>query len=299
MPGFPLLFVRLFDTLQAWWNGVRQQRFSGSALAGTFLVALAVIEARREGWLPPALAAAVPTSHFHAVDLAFTLLLVIGVIGVVFSLAHSVSESLGRQLEIFSLILLRQTFKELSRFREPIVWSEVSGSIGHMISDAAGALAVFILVGLFYRLQRHSPITVYAGETESFVRAKKGLALVLLLCFALIGVADLKCAVTGQEVFNFFETFYTLLVISDILLVLISLRYSSTYRVVFRNSGFAVATLLVRLALTAPPYFNAVLGLAATLFACGLTWAYNVFEGSFAATTLRPPPSPDARGGSA
>ncbi len=299
MPAFPPLPVRLFDALQAWWNGPRRQRLSGSALVGTFLVALAAIEARRQGWLPPGFAAAVPTSHFYAIDLAFTLLLVLGVIGVVFSLAHSVSESLGKQLEIFSLILLRQTFKELSTFREPIAWSDVSDSIGRMTADAAGALAVFALVGLFYRLQRRRPITADAGETESFVRAKKTVALVLLLCFALIGAADLKYAVTGGEVFNFFEAFYTLLVVSDILLVLISLRYSSTYRVVFRNSGFAVATLLVRLALTAPPYFNALLGLAATLFSCGLTWAYNVFSESFAAAAPRPTSPPEAGGRSA
>jgi hypothetical protein len=282
MPRPLHLPVRLFDTLQAWWSGARQQRLSGSALVGTFLVALAAIEARRQGWLPPGLAEAVPTNHFHAVQLAFTFLLFLEVIGVVFSLAHSVSESLGKQFEIFSLILLRQTFKELSTFREPIAWSEVSGSIGHMTSDAAGALSVFVLLGLFYRLQRRRPITADTRETESFVRAKKTVALVLLVCFALIGATDIRNAATGREVFNFFESFYTLLIVSDILLVLISLRYSSTYRVVFRNSGFAVATVLVRLALTAPPYFNALLGLAATLFACGLTWAYNVFGESSA-----------------
>lgn len=284
--------VRLFDALQAWWGGARQQRLSGTALVATFLVALAAIEARRQGWLPPGLAGAIPTNHFHAVQLAFTFLLFLAVIGVVFSLAHSVSESLGRQFEIFSLILLRQTFKELSTFREPIGWTEVSGAIGGMTSDAAGALAVFALLGLFYRLQRRRPITADSRETESFVRAKKSVALVLLFGFALIGATDLGYAVTGRDTFNFFESFYTLLVLSDILLVLISLRYSSTYRVVFRNSGFAVATLLVRVALTAPPYFNALLGLAAVLFACGLTWAYNAFADGSAATTPRAPVSP-------
>ncbi len=47
----------------------------------------------------------------------------------------------------------------------------------------------------------------------------------------------------------------------------------------FRNSGFAVATVFVRLALTAPPVTNAVLGVPAVVFACGLTFAYNGFAG--------------------
>ena len=64
---------------------------------------------------------------------------------------------------------------------------------------------------------------------------------------------------------------------ADILIVLFSVRYSSTYRVVFRNSGLAVSTVLLRLALSAPVPVNAALGVAAALFATGLTLAYNAF----------------------
>jgi hypothetical protein len=45
--------------------------------------------------------------------------------------------------------------------------------------------------------------------------------------------------------------------------------------VVFRYFGFAVATVLIRLALTAPRIWDAALGIAATLFAVAVTWAYN------------------------
>jgi len=62
-----------------------------------------------------------------------------------------------------------------------------------------------------------------------------------------------------------------------VLVVLVSLRYSSTYHVVFRNSGFAIATVLIRLALIAPAPINALLGVSSALFALGLTVAYNAF----------------------
>ncbi|QQR74596.1 MAG: hypothetical protein IPJ17_03115 [Holophagales bacterium] len=275
--------VALFDRLQRRWDDPRQQRLVGSLLVASFAAALAAIEARRQGWLPDALAAQLPASHFHAVSLAFTLLLLFEVIGVVFSLAHSVSESVGKQFEIFSLILLRQTFKELTTFTEPVGWDEVRTSIGRMASDAFGALAVFALLWLFYRIQRHRPITADAHEREHFVATKKGLALLLLGCFAAIAADDLRDVLTGGEGYNFFVAFYTLLIFSDILLVLVSLRYSSTYPVVFRNSGFAAATVFLRLALTAPPYLNAAIGLASALFICGLTAVYNRY-----ATTVDP-----------
>jgi len=74
---------------------------------------------------------------------------------------------------------------------------------------------------------------------------------------------------------SFFEVFYTVLIFADVLIVLISLRYSVAYPVVFRYFGFAVATVMIRLALTAPRVVDAGLGVVATLFAIALTWVYN------------------------
>jgi hypothetical protein len=65
------------------------------------------------------------------------------------------------------------------------------------------------------------------------------------------------------------------LVLADVLLVFLSLRYSASYRVVFRNSGLAVATVILRLGLAAPAFYNAGLGIAATAFALALTYAYG------------------------
>lgn len=279
-------FALVFDTLQARWEGVHQQRAVGTLIVAAFLGALGVIELNRLGLLAGSLSHIVPTNHFYAVDLAFTLLLLTEVIALVFSLAQSVSNSVGMQFEIFSLILLRQTFKEFTGFDEPVEWAQVEGSILRMVSDTGGALLIFVALGLYYRLQRHLPITT-ADHRASFVAAKKALSLVLLVVFFAIGASDVwQLATTGHS-FPFFEAFYTVLIFTDVLLVLISLRYSSTYRVVFRNSGFAAATVFMRLALTAPPYVNAALGLGAVLLACSLTLAYNAFTtgGQAASTT--------------
>lgn len=198
------------------------------------------------------------------------------VITLVFGLAGSVAMSVGTQFEIVSLILLRQTLKEFTAFDEPVVWDPVSQSVFHMTSDAVGALLSFVMLGAFHRLQRHQPITS-AEDRESFIVAKKLIALALLTAFVMIGLHDAWWWLKGQG-HPFFEAFSTVLIFSDLLVVLISLRYSSTYRVVFRNSGFAAATVFMRLALTAPPYYHAVLGLVAVAFACAPTLASNGFS---------------------
>ena len=54
--------------------------------------------------------------------------------------------------------------------------------------------------------------------------------------------------------------------------------YSNAYRAVFRNSGFALATVVLRLALAAPDDTHAALGFGAALYTLGLNWVYNQFE---------------------
>ena len=66
---------------------------------------------------------------------------------------------------------------------------------------------------------------------------------------------------------RWFDAFFTALIFADVLVVLISLRYTDTYAVVFRNAGFALATVVLRLALVAPAVPGVLLGVGATAFA--------------------------------
>jgi hypothetical protein len=270
---------KIFDHLERRWQLLKTQRRVASALVIVFVAGLALVEARRLPWLPQDLAERLPSNHFEAILLPFTLLLLAEVISLVFALAQSVAMAVGKQLEIMSLILIRQSFKELTSFPEPIVWSTASGEISqrvlYIISDATGALAIFGLLVIYFRLQTHQPISRDPDDRSSFVGAKKFIALALLASLLLIAANVVWAWVSTGEERSFFEVFYTLLIFADVLIVLISLRCSVAYPVVFRYFGFAEATVLIRLALTAPRVLDAGLGVTATIFAIALTWVYN------------------------
>lgn len=273
---------RVFDVIEKRWESLATQRRVASALVVIFVVGLLLVEIRRYGWAPAAVADRLPVNHFEAILLPFTLLLLAEVISLVFALARSVAAAVTKQLEIMSLILIRQSFKELTYFPEPIVWDTTSGEITnrvlYILSDSLGALIIFALIVVYTRIQRHQPISDDADAQSSFVSSKKLIALMLLVFLAVHGGrVAWAWAVTGVSP-AFFEVFYTLLVFADILIVLISLRYSVAYPVVFRYFGFAVATVMIRLALTAPRIVDAGLGVTATLFAIALTWVYNQAE---------------------
>jgi hypothetical protein len=269
------LAERIYNKLEKIWKMERTERYFATFLVIVFLLSLAVIEANRLGWLPQDIGASLTTSHYYAVNISFTLLLMWEVLGLVFVIPRSMSDSVGKQFEILALILLRVSFKHITEFEEPIAWNQITEPVLHIIAHALGALLIFALVFVYYRIQKHQIIIENQAHKTEFIRTKKLISLVLLVLFAFIGGYHFSSNVLLGTSHIFFDTFYTILIFSDILIVLVSLRYTSTFHIVFRNSAFAVTTLLIRLALTAPVYIDIGLGLIAILYAIGLVFMHN------------------------
>lgn len=268
------------DHLEHFWEETVMKRFAGPFLVIIYLGTIVLIEMNRQGWLPSFMMENLPTSHFFAVEVAFTVLLLTEVVSLIFGLTRSFSRSIGIQMEILSLILLRDTFKKFTEFPEPLEWEAVADAIPIMGLEALGAITIFVIIQVYYRTQRDYQLIEDEEDQQTFVMYKKLIALGLVVIFISIGVWDLWRLFTGQEVYPFFETFYTILIFTDVLMVLLSLRYTSTYLVVFRNFAYALVTVFVRIALIAPPPINAGIGVAATLFALGIAYSYNVNAGS-------------------
>lgn len=263
----------IFDPLHHRWEHEQMHRKISVTLVLFFLLSLICIELNRRLLLPGAMRSFIPHNHFFAVQAAFTVVLVLEVISLIFTIPCSFSKSVGKQFEILSLILMRNAFKELAGFTEPITFADHHQGVLHILSDGFGALLIFAALGLYYIVQaRVSEEKMRPADLYSFVAAKKGLALVLLAVFTIMGLNNAAETVTGVPHTDFLHSFYTILILTDILLVLISQCFQPCFYAVFRNSGYALSTLIMRLALAAPPFFNVLLGLAAALFAISLTY---------------------------
>jgi len=263
----------IFDPLHHLWEHEKLSRKISIMLVLFFLTSLITIEARRQGILASPFFHFIPTNHFYAISAAFTVVLILEVISLVFTLPCSFSRSVGKQFEILSLILLRNAFKELSKFPEPLaITASLQDAVLRILSDGFGALLVFALLGLYYRIQtKAAEKAMRPTDLYAFVAAKKGIALLLIVVFVYMGLQSLLATTAGREHADFLHQFYTVLILTDILLVLISQCFQPTFYAVFRNSGFALSTLIIRIALAAPPYYNVLLGLSAAIFAISLT----------------------------
>ena len=275
--------TRLFDAFRRFWHRESTHKSVSALLLLIFLASLAVIEFNRQGWLPASLAARLPTSHYMAINLAFLLVLIMEILGMIFALPGSMSRALGKQFEILALIFLRNAFKELSVLPEPISLSHHNEVLWHILSYGFGAIAIFALLGVYTAMLKKLDKVLLPGPSlDRFIAAKKNVALCMVVVFCAMGLYNIGLKIAGHPGFHFFQSFYTVLIFSDILMVLLAQTFLPQFPAVFRNSGYALATLLIRLSLTAPAYIDVLVGLSSVLLAVCLTLVYNKFY------TLRP-----------
>lgn len=241
------------------------------ALGTTLLGGVALIELRRLGLVPTAWDA-LPTVHLVAIAWTVTVLLVFEIVEMILALGRSFSETVARHLQVYSLVLLRDAFAELSHFPEPVaVALEDLHALGVMGADAAGAIALFAAAVWFRRLQRHAPITADASAVDTFRAIKKSIAFVMLLVFAALLGGDVAMAFRGRS----FDLLFTVLIFVDVLLAIVSLGFTDMRAIIFRNFGFAFAAILLRLAIASPEFIRPALGVAAAIVAIAVTFAFN------------------------
>ena len=270
-------FVNVFDLLNKHWENHTTAKIVSNLLIVIFSITLLAVLLSNIGWLDPYLK--ISDNFFLSVDAAFTALLIFEILGLIFVLPRSVADSVGKQFEILSIILLRATFKEFGHISHVMMLDDFDLEVlMPMLSDAIGALVIFAIIGFYYKIQKHNRITQSRVEQLRFIHFKKVIALLLLISFLIIGFFDIRQLILTGHYNPSFNTFYTILIFSDILILLYSLRYHSQYTNLFRYSSFAFATILIRLSLSAPAYINVITGVAAGAFVLGLTYIYNNFR---------------------
>jgi hypothetical protein len=215
---------------------------------------------------------------FFSIEIVFTLLLITELFGLIFMLPRSVAKSVGKQFELLSLIFLRDAFKEFSHIDTQFEWSLLKEQLVLMVIYGFGAILIFIILGFTYKLQKHIKLTNTEDDQDQFISLKKILALFLLIAFAIVGYKDVKTLIETGTYLHSFKTFYTVLIFSDIIIVLIALRYTLNYYKIFRYSAFVLATILIRISLSAKPMYDVIIGVIASLFVLLLTISYNYFS---------------------
>ena len=220
----------------------------------------------------------------------FSFILVYEVYLLVAFLPASFTESVGKQFEIVSLIVIRKIFKDISKIELDGDWFRSEADIA-LTYDLVGILILFFLIYWFYRLAKRRSRASSNKNIDRFILAKKSFSIMLL--FLLIGMAVFSLGQYLLEVRDFsqgaiaeisdinqifYNEFFTVLILADVLILLVSFRYTEQYSLLIRNSGFVISTILIRISFGAVGWLNITLILFGVLFSVLILRMYNAYE---------------------
>ena len=229
-----------------------------------------------------------------AIYTPFSFILVYEVYLLIYYLPKSITTYISKQYEIITLIIIRRLFKDLSSLSLSNEWFTIKYDL-QFTYDLVASVLLFFLIFLFLAQSRKRYRTLKGNERQqegvgNFIRMKKVLAtgLVLVNIFVAIhsfeqwlaGVFDPSApGVAFQNINNiFFEQFFNILIIVDVVLLLFSFFHTDEFHKVIRNSGFVISTILIRLSFSVSGLLNTALIVSALLFGLLILVIYNRFE---------------------
>ena len=269
------LYLKIKDV----WETDRMHRIISNLLVFTFLVSLVLYFLISQNILQAKGLLSSFANPFFSIEVSFTMLLLTEIISMIFVLPKSVAKSVTKQFELLSLIFLRHGFQEFSEVHS-LNWEEMVKPVEYMFVYGAASLFVYFIIGMVYKKQRHIIICRTDRAQRNFVRFKRVISLLLLMAFLVVTTMDFNNLIVNNIYTASFHTFFTILIFSDILILLITFRYALDYRTMYRYSAFILATIFIRIALTSHPYYDIMIGSAAALYLLFLVLTYNYFEGA-------------------
>ena len=261
--------ARLYDIIQHFWKNKTVLRLINTVLIVLFLSATVGGMLNKLELLPQSIGDLCPPSPFVAIHLAFTLILIQEAIGLVLTIAGSVSRAIGKQLEIMALIMIRECFTNLEHLEIQTITAEYYFVLLQIASTAIAGLLLFVFRGIFFQLHLSRGYT----NMNKYINAKKSVSVALFCILVCITCYDGYNIFFRNGITDFFKLFYTMLIFTDILLVLVSQYYLGSFHDTFRYSSYAACTLFMRTALGAPQHIGALLCVFAGLLLLVLTWA--------------------------
>jgi hypothetical protein len=230
-----------------------------------------------------------------AIYTPFSFILIYEVYLLVYYLPKSTTIYIGKQYEIISLIIIRRIFKDLSNLEFTNNWFHNKNDLIFMC-DLSAIIVLFLLIYYFYKLNDENELArkkelEFKPEIISFIKLKKIIATILVPIFLILAVYSLtnwlieSFASIGQFVHDlkdinkiFFDDFFTILILVDVLLLLFSFLHSDNFSKVIRNSGFIISTILLKLSFGTEGVLNSLLIVCAVLFGVIILKIHNLYE---------------------
>lgn len=251
------------------------------SIAG-FALHLALIFLARSLSNPPQLVAEAGQNYLTAISTPFNFILFYEVLTLIAALPASTTRSIANQYEIVSLIFIRDVFKDIAKASDLVTNHRLTLESLPVFADMWAGFLMFFLVAVFQHVAqrriRQIGTAIPTRGSKRFIAQKKvvavGLGALLLIMAAYNagqwGIAIYRALLAGrfaiEPATTFYNDLFTVMIFTDVLILILSLAVSGQYELVFRNAAFVVSIILIRFSLTEGYPFGAPLALLAMVF---------------------------------
>jgi len=219
----------------------------------------------------------------------FTFILVYEAFLLIHYLPRSFTTSVAKEYEIISLVLIRKIFKDI-----PEINLDSSNIINpsnlQLLYDLLAVIIIFYLIHLFKKTWINTPKRKTNKNLNKFINYKKLMSVLLVptllvLCFTNFYEWVIQVFISESYTENlngvFFIDFFTILILVDVFILLISFQYTERYSQLIRNTGFIISTILLRLSFSADGLYSILLLILGVVFGLVILRIYKLAEENY------------------
>ncbi|WP_396209949.1 hypothetical protein [Flavobacterium sp.] len=217
-------------------------------------------------------------SYLKAIYTPFSFILFYEVFLLIIIIPKSISEFIGKQFEVITLITLRSFFHDIAELDLKESFTIYNTDFISLIYDLCAAILMLSLTILYYKIYQNNGKSDTINQLNNFIQIKKMVSIGMILILLLLSVFsfynwsyDMLLAIeTGNNFPSsnavFYSDFFSIMIFVDVLLLIISFTYHFSFFTIFRNASFIITTILIRMSLTIEKPMNYILILIGFLF---------------------------------
>ena len=227
-------------------------------------------------------------SYLKAIYTPFSFILFYEVFLLVIIIPKSISEFIGKQFEVITLITLRSFFHDIADLDLKNSININNPEFISLLYDLIASLIMLSLTILYYKIYQNNRKSEIVNELNNFINIKKLVSLSMILILFLLSISSFF--VWGKEMLGalelkqnypdpntvFYADFFSIMIFVDVLLLIISFIYHFSFFTIFRNASFIITTILIRMSLKIEKPMNYIIILIGFLFSIISFYLYSL-----------------------
>ncbi len=227
-------------------------------------------------------------SYLKAIYTPFSFILFYEVFLLVIIIPKSISEFVGKQFEVITLITLRGFFHDIADLDLRNFININNPEFISLLYDLLASLIMLSLTILYYKIYQNNRKSEVVNELNNFINIKKLVSLSMIIILLVLSVSSLY--LWGTEMLEalklnkdypnpntvFYADFFSIMIFVDVLLLIISFIYHFSFFTIFRNASFIITTILIRMSLTTEKPMNYIIILIGFLFSIVSFYLYSL-----------------------